>query len=522
VPKAPVIAAPSSAPVAMPVPASSPAAVLAADAASVAARFADPAVDYRTPAFEPGRSAFTSNAELRELMHSLQRDGRRTPDRTTIKVLPLGSSQTGVPIEALLFTRGAATAAEAIARSGRPAVLLVAQQHGDEPAGCEALIVIAHELAHGALQALLDRIDVIVLPRANPDGARDATRTTASGIDANRDHLLLKTPEAQAMARLAREYQPAVVADLHEYVVSGLYREKFGAQQRADALVQYTTTANLPEFIGKASEEWFRQPLLASLKTADLRAEWYHTTSDDVADKKVSMGGAAPDTSRNVNGLRNAVSLLIESRGVGLGRLYFKRRVHTHVTAASSVLRSAAARAADLVKLRQFVDSEVSAMACQGEAVVQAETTPSEYTLQMLDPVSGADKAVTVTWNSALQLRPVKLRARPCGYWLAADQTDAVLRLRSLGVQVQQLAEMGVLRGETYREAARVAQTVPTLIDVDPGSYYVALDQPLAHLVLAALEPDTPYSYLAQHVLDSAASEARVMTRPELKMTAVP
>src|SRR5204863_2991751 len=119
-------------------------------------------------------------------------------------------------------------------------------------------------------------------------------------------------------------------------------------------------------------------------------------------------------------------------------RLHLKRRVHTHVTALASILQNASAHAADLVKLRQFVDNEVSAQACQGEAVLEADATPSEYVLLMIDPVTGADKPVTVAWDSELALLPVKTRARPCGYWLHAGQTDAVLRLRGLGVLVQQ------------------------------------------------------------------------------------
>ncbi len=139
-------------------------------------------------------------------------------------------------------------------------MLLVGQQHGDEPAGSEALLVIAQELAQGRLAPLLDRINVVVFPRANPDGAEANRRSTANGIDANRDHLLLKTPEAQAMALLMREYAPVVTVDAHEYTVVGRYLEKFGTVQRFDALLQYATTANVPEFVTKAAEEWFRRP----------------------------------------------------------------------------------------------------------------------------------------------------------------------------------------------------------------------------------------------------------------------
>ncbi|TMH10506.1 MAG: peptidase M14 [Betaproteobacteria bacterium] len=536
-----VASTPSEAPISTPTPTATPAQPPYGPA--VAARFPDPPVNYRTPAFEPGHRGFTSNAELQSLLRNLVHDGRATPGGTTVMLLSLGSSQSGVPLEALLFTRNAEVDAASLVRAGRPTVLLIGQQHGDEPAGSEALMVIAQELARGALQPLLDRVNVLVLPRANPDGAQGNFRVTASGIDANRDHLLLKTPEAQAQAQLIRDYRPVVVIDAHEYTVVGRYLEKFGTVQRFDAMVQYAMTANLPEFITKASEEWFRQPMLASLKREGLTAEWYYTTSTDIADKKVSMGGTQPDTGRNVSGLTNAISFLIETRGVGIGRLHLKRRVHTHVTAMTSVLHSAADHASDLMKLRQYVDNEVSAQACQGEAVVEAGPTPSEYVLLMLDATSGADKPITVAWDSALALRTLKSRTRPCGYWLAADQTDAVLRLRGLGVLVQQVADVGVMRGETYREVAREAgvrqdvrgtiadaggvvlvqvETVPTLIDAAAGSYYVPLDQPLANLAIAALEPDTQNSYVSNRILSGVTSEARVMMRPEIKLVAVP
>ena len=504
----------------------------AAESEALAARFPDPAVTYRTPAFELGHEGFTSNAELRALIQALAADPANT---SAVKLIDAGSSQAGVPLEALLLSRPATSA--------RPRVLLVGQQHGDEPAGSEALLVIARELAQGSLAGLLDRIDVVILLRANPDGAAASRRGTASGIDANRDHLLLRTPEAQAQAQLVREFNPVVVVDAHEFAALGRYVEKFGAAQRPDALIQYAMVANLPGLVTRASEEWFRQPLLQALKAQGLNSEWYYTTSSDVADKKLSMGGVQPDNGRNVNGLRNAVSFLIETRGADLGRAHLLRRVHTHVIAITSILQSTAARADDLQRLRRFVDAETAAKACQGEVVVEAAATTSEYTLAMLDSQTGSDKAVNVSWDSSLALVPVLKRARPCGYWLGADQTDAVLRLRGLGVQVKRVDEPGELRGEAYTETAReigpradvrgsiadggAAMRVkvalaPVLIDAVAGSYYVGLDQPLAHLVIAALEPDTQNSFVTNRLIDSVSAIARVLRRPALKTSAIP
>jgi hypothetical protein len=93
---------------------------------------------------------------------------------------------------------------------------------------------------------VLERVDVVVLPRASPDGATAFTRNAADGTDINRDHLLLSTPEARAIAKLLVDVAPIVVLDLHEYPVSPAFTAKFGGVQRFDALIQYATVPNVP------------------------------------------------------------------------------------------------------------------------------------------------------------------------------------------------------------------------------------------------------------------------------------
>ena len=513
--------------------------------AAVAARFPEPAVNLATPAFEAGRTAFTSNDELGAILHGLARGAGIGENSSEVSVIPLGVSQLGAQIEALAFTRPApsgAAAGVAIAAASaprRPTVVIMAAQHGDEPAGTEALIVVAQELAAGRIGGVLDRVDVILLPRSNPDGAAAFKRAAADGTDLNRDHLLLQTPEARAIAELLATFAPLVVLDLHEYPVGGAFTTKFGGVQRFDALLQYATTANMAPFVTKAAEEWFRQPLLADLRSAGLSVDWYATVSADPADRTLTMGSVAPQVGRNASGLRNAVSLLVETRGGGLGRVDLKRRVQSQVVAVNSVLASAAKHADDLSKLRQFVERETIAFACQGQVIVEAAPTPSEYTYAMIDTSSGEIRRLTVAWESALQLRTLKSRSRPCGYWLAPSEGEAVRRLRLLGVEVRQLDELAELRAEAYREVGREpvaggadangggatrlkVQLQPALLDVAAGGYYVSLEQPLAHLVVAALEPEAPASFAANGVIADLAREARILVRPAIRMTPVP
>ena len=502
--------------------------------AAVASRFPDPSVRYETPGLADGRRAFTTNAELTQWLRQLattQRSATRT------QLLDLGLSQRGTPIHALVLTRAAGTDAAALEDSRRPTVLLIGQQHGNEPAGSEALLVVARELTQGLLEPMLDRINVIVLPRANPDGADAGKRVTANGIDMNRDHLLLQTPEAQALARLVRDYRPVAIIDAHEYTVAGRFLEKFHAIQRYDVLLQHATTANLPEFMTKAALEWYRTPMVKALGAENLTQEWYYTTSTRPDDLRVSMGGTQPDTGRNVNGLKNTVSMLLETRGVGIDRAHIQRRVHSHVTAATSALRSTVERAQNLEQVCSYEARDIAAQACRGDIVVEAGPTPTQHELIMLDPDTGADRTLRVDWNSSLQLKTLKKRPRPCGYWLAHGAGEAVERLKLLGVQVMRVAEPGSALADTYHETSRETaerqdvrgtvagkgpiirvQVTPTrsAIDVPAGSYYVPLNQPLANLAVAALEPDTQNSYFANQLITSLGDTARVMTPPAL------
>lgn len=487
--------------------------------AAVAARFADPERIYVTPGLEPGREHYTTNDELSRALHAL---AARAP---ALRVLEAGRSHGGIAIEALHASRGA----------GRPAVLLVAQQHGDEPAGAEALMVLAQELADGRHDAVLGHVDIVLLPRANPDGADHGARRNAEGIDVNRDHLLLRSAEARALAALLLRFEPIVVLDLHEHTVLGRYLQKFGAVQRHDLLLQHATAANLDAAHARASDEWLRQPVLAAAARAGLRTEWYHTNSTNPADLRLAMGGVQPDTARNGVGLRQGFALLLETRGVGIGRLHIQRRVHAHVVAAHAVLASAAAQAQAMQALRSRLQADVAQDACGGATTVLAAQTPSRRELLMIDPETGADRALPVQWLDALELRAVVRRPRACAYWLAEGAGDeAARRLQALGMRLWRLPAAVELDAEHWRLLARVdaprpdvrgtvadgdgtgarlvqAVTVTARLQAPAGGWIVPLDQPLALLAVAALEPDSPSSYYANRVLPELDSAARIV-----------
>jgi hypothetical protein len=129
---------------------------------------------------------------------------------------------------------------------------------------------------------------------------------------------------------------------------------------------------------------------------------------------------------------------------------------------------------------------------------------------------------VRVDWNASLQPRTTLSRARSCGYWLSAGAQSAVDRLRMLGLQVLKVAEPGQLLADSYNEARSATPgggayaLTRGAVEAPIGSYYVSMNQPMAHLASAALEPDTPYSYLAHGLVPALADMARVMAPPSV------
>ncbi|MEJ7139141.1 M14 family metallopeptidase [Amphibiibacter pelophylacis] len=495
------------------------------EAPGVAARLPDPPVRYDTPGFEPGQTGFTSYARLTRFVEDL---AAQSPN---VQLESAGVSQEGRNLHLLTLAQGRRI------NPALPTVLMVATQHGNEPAPAEAALVLAQQLAANP-DGILSRINVLLVPLANPDGYERFQRATASGLDMNRDHLLLRTPEAAALAGIARRYAPQVVLDLHEFTVGGRWVDKFGVVQKNDALLQSASVGNLDPALRAFAENQVLAPALAALDRAGLTAAPYHTASDDAQDKVVSMGGVQPDTGRNVYGLRNSVSILLETRGVGIGRAHFLRRVYTQVTLARSVLDSAARQSSALLAAVAAAGRSATASACTGDLVVSATHTPQPRDLVYLDATTGADRTLSLDWRAADPLKVLATRPRPCGYVLSADQTLAAQTLQRLGVTVQRVLQPAEVAGERYRITAEdegqrqdargaiaASQAIrklkvalePGTQSVPAGSYYVPLAQPMSGLVSAALEPDSQNSYVANRLipLDTTAPDSlRRLTRP--------
>lgn len=119
-----------------------------------------------------------------------------------VKTVTIGKSHNGHPLQVAQIG------------SGKPGLLIVAAQHGDETSSREAALALIRDLAYGEIPTPTHA--VMVVATANPDGVDAGERQNGNGDDINRSHLDQSSPEARALASLINSADPKLVFDAHE------------------------------------------------------------------------------------------------------------------------------------------------------------------------------------------------------------------------------------------------------------------------------------------------------------------
>jgi hypothetical protein len=140
---------------------------------------------------------------------------------------------------------------------GKIRVLIFAQQHGNEQSGKEGALLLARELLKEENRYLFDKIDLALIPQVNPDGSEVNERFNASGVDLNRNHLILTEQETQAIHRIFDQYLFEVTVDVHEYSPYSEEWKRYGYRKNSDVTLGTTTNPNISQKIRRLSGEEF-------------------------------------------------------------------------------------------------------------------------------------------------------------------------------------------------------------------------------------------------------------------------
>ncbi|MEC9242848.1 MAG: M14 family metallopeptidase [Gemmatimonadota bacterium] len=154
----------------------------------------------------------------------------RMDDRMSLTTFGFTNEARAIPL--VTVAQGLADRSPAAIReSGKLVLYLQGNIHGGEVEGKEALQILLREIASGQHDSWFNDMILLVAPVYNADG-NDAVglnnrpgqngpaggmgqRPNAQGLDLNRDHMKLNSPEARSVARLVGDYAPHVTMDLH-------------------------------------------------------------------------------------------------------------------------------------------------------------------------------------------------------------------------------------------------------------------------------------------------------------------
>ena len=465
-------------------------------------RFGDlPGFVLETPAFATNKKDFTTDAELSQFLH------RKIAPSPHVSWRRLGRSAGGRDMHLLVLTQDGRSDPQSVAANRKPNVWFIAQQHGNEPAGAEASLELLRRLVSTDLRQVLERVNVMVVPRANPDGAAAFQRETAAKADMNRDHLAHNLHETQKLHAALNDYPPTVVVDAHEFTAAGRWVERYGVVQASDVLVQSASHPGLADSLKRISKDVFESALQNAWGLYGLKYFTYHTLNVQGAQSFVQMGGNFSGMARNAMGLMGAVSILIESRGVGIGKDNYPRRVASHVISMMAILKASAANAEAL----RAAQREARRHPIAGtEWVVDHTALRETKQIPMLDASTGEEKTVAVEYQNSLIINPTVQRILPAGYIVPPYLGSAAMiaKLQAFGLNVSRLNAAQELELESYtitqlkQEAGEFGAPTERVVTetkrfkkmVEAGTIWVGVMQgyqPLWRVAAALFEPES-------------------------------
>lgn len=250
---------------------------------------------------ERGGESWTTLDEELEFLEEVARRSSR------VQFTEIGRTDEGRPLHLVtLGSPGPPTEEEA---RTMPSVYFIGTQHGNEPAGREALLISLRDLAFTEDSMLIEQMEqqaLLITPTANPDGRKANTRSNGT-MDINRDHLNLTQPETQAMHAIIRDWQPDVFFDHHEYGPS------MPVVYDADILYLWPRNLNVDPQVRDLARTLAEEYVGKGARRAGYSADVYGVYKAE--DQPITQLAGGPDEgiSRNASGLRHSLGILIES-----------------------------------------------------------------------------------------------------------------------------------------------------------------------------------------------------------------
>jgi len=188
-------------------------------------------------------------------------------------------------------------------------VMIFAQQHGDEPSGKEALLMLLHGACTRQTPWPYQHLNLVIVPMVNPDGNEVHRRRNHRQVDLNRNHVILTEPETRLLRALFNRYSAQVTLDVHEYGIRPWLPHGF----IKDLGEQFDCISNpaIPQELVEFAREQLLWPTIQRARERGIRANRYLVAKDDPA-LPVRHSTTDFDDGRNGFGIDLTLSFILE------------------------------------------------------------------------------------------------------------------------------------------------------------------------------------------------------------------
>ena len=469
----------------------------------------------RAPIDTHGYEKATTHDELLAFVEQIARSC------TIARIETIGTTTQGRAIPMVVVSTGEPAAAKL-------RVLVFCSQHGNEPSGKEAALMVLERIARRALDPLLARIDLWLVPSMNPDGNELQQRWNGAGRDLNRDHLLLAQPETRALHAVYDRILPEATLDVHEFQAIGKEWETAGYYRTMDEQWGAPTNPNVSVSLLRLGTAAMFPYVEAGLRADGFRFYNYTIVSTPADTMRHSTTNI--NDGRQSLAIQQSFSFILEGRNGASFHADLRRRVQGQFSAIGHFLQFVADNAPTI---RETVRAARAAVPVAKDSVVLLaayEFRGESLQMPVRTIAGGRDSVIQVLHRSAPT--PLLRTARPLAYVVPASQ-ESLLELlrrhrvvmRTLQQRERMLVEVQTVHAWTTRIFEEDETLFPTISvqkttrEFAPGDVVVPLDQLKSLMIILALEPSSVWgvvhyeSFSALRVVQSEFPVYRVLSK---------
>lgn len=467
--------------------------------------FPNPDIPLNTPTLMIQEERF---ATYPEIMHWIERVCKNSP-LCTVRII--GQTPDGLGIPMITFSNPQS-------KSAKLKVWMQGALHGNEPAGTEGLFMLMDYLINDPRgKQYLNDYDIAILPIANINGYLKQDRRSANGYDLNRDQTKFADPVSKIIKKAFVAWDSDMAFDFHEYQPTRKEIASIGTTGGSipyDALFLPTGYPNVPESIRNINTNVFEADAQKALDKIQHTHHFYFSVDDSGKELALIKGAKSPQSSSTSYALTNAISLLVEIRGIGLGRTSLERRSYSAFTIAKSFLESG-------LKNKKLITETLSqarenTIHGKDPVFILGKSKEENRTIQFIDLESSNLISESLKTLDGLSITPTLVRERPVAYLLEGDATEEVERLRIMGVEVTELQAQSTFMVESYLVTEKVEkkkweQINPVKVETKiipgkrvfpKGCFVVSLAQKNGNVAVSVLEPEGDNGFVTFRVTE--------------------